>query len=171
MADRKIRDIEVGIAHIPRGAEPLLLFTIDKKKLTFKNNNHPGFTVRFNISDPENSQYKFPADPAEAMWVQTIEAAGPDSCPTTAMHWSGFQATSVTNDNMTLEVQNPNAESQLFAFTLRFTKTPDVANSPCEPFDPIGTNRNGADKSNAPAILAAVVLVGVACLAAYQLLS
>lgn len=169
MAGKKPRDIEVGIAHNPKGGEPPLLFTIDKKKLTFRNSNHPGFLVRFNISDPENTQYKFPDSPDEAMWVKAIAAAGPDSCPTTAMHWSGFQASNVTNDNMTLEVDNPNVAEQLFAFTLRFTKTPDVANSPCEPFDPIGSNKNGPSSNNSALLLAVVAVAGVCAVAAYKL--
>lgn len=168
MAAKKPRDIQVGLAPNPKGNPPLL-FTIDKQKLTFSNNNHPGFLVRFNISDPDNTGYKFPDAVDEAMWVKTIDAVGPDSCPITVMHWSGFKAVAVTNNNMTLEVDNPNPAKQLFAFTLRFTKTPHDASPVCVPFDPIGNNRNGSTRNDSALLLITLAVVSAAAFAAYKL--
>lgn len=169
MAEKKPRDIDVGLAPNPSGNPPLL-FTIDDKKLTFKNDHHPGFLVRFNISDPQNTLYKFPDAVTDAMWVQTIQSAGPNSCPTAATHWDGFKGLEVTNSNMTLVVDNPNAAEQMFAFTLRFTKTPHDPNPAFVPFDPIGTDKNGPlQRNNTAALLVTLAVVAVAAVAVYEL--
>ena len=169
MTGKKPRDIDVELAPNPAGNPPLL-FTIDHDKLTFKNDHHPGFLVRFNIVDTQHTNYKFPDNPDDAMWVQSIQSITPNSCPTTPMHWKGFEATSVTNENMTLEVDNPNAAEQLFAFTLRFTPKPHENNPQCEPFDPIGTDKNGPTSRISAALLLTVAVVGIAAFAAYKLL-
>ena len=139
-------------------------FELERWQSTWENR------VRFNISDPQNTGYRFPDSPDQAMWVKTIDAIGPDNCPTTSMHWDGFEATSVINNNMTLLVDNPNPAEQLFAFTLRFSKTPHDVNPDCVPFDPIGTNKNGPSLNNSAVLLTVLVVVGVAAFAAYKLL-
>lgn len=170
----KIRDIMVDTKRNPAGNPPLL-FEIDKSKLTFKNQNHPGFLVRFKINDSDGNGYVFPTEKLDAMWAQPIEAVTPQSCPTSKMHWDGFKATNVLDQNMTLEVNNPNGAlnnktEQLFAFTLRFTLTPDDPTAPFVPFDPIGTNKNGPTLKNSIApVVVVLIAVGVAAVVAYEL--
>ena len=169
----KSRDIDVVTKRNPAGKPPLL-FEIDKSKLTFRNQNHPGFSVRFKIDDSDVNGYVFPTEKLDAMWAQPIEAVTPQSCPTSEVHWDGFKATNVLDQNMTLEVSNPNGSlhnktEQLFAFTLRFTLTPDDSNTVCVPFDPIGTNKNGPTARNATALLVTLLVVAVAAVAAYEL--
>ena len=171
----KIRDITVTTKRNPAG-QPPLLFELDKSKLTFRNQNHPGFDVRFKIDDTDGNRYVFPDDPFDAMWAQPIETTGPNACPTTQMHWDGFKAINVLDQNMTLEVLNPNGAlhnktEQLFAFTLRFTLTPDQTNPVCVPFDPIGTNKNGPtlQKFSAATLIVALVVVVAAAFVAYKL--
>ena len=171
----KIRDITVTIKRNPAG-QPPLLFELDKSKLTFHNQNHPGFSVRFNINDVDSNGYVFPSDPIDAMWVQPIDAPDPNACPTTPMHWDGFRATNVLDQNMTLEVSNPNGPlhnkiEQLFAFTLRFTLTPDQSDPLCVPFDPLGTNKNGPTlKNNATTLIVALLVAVAVAVIGYQLL-
>ena len=151
------------------------MFEIDKTKLTFKNQNHPGFLVRFKIDDSDGNHYKFPTEKLDAMWVQPIEAVTPQSCPTSKVYWDGFKATNVVDQNMTLEVSNPNGPlhnktEQLFAFTLRFTLTPDDPAALFVPFDPISTNKNGPTAANnSAAVLVTLLVVGVAAFAVYKL--
>ena len=170
----KIRDIDVVTKRNPAG-QPPLLFEIDKNKLTFRNQNHPGFLVRFKIDDSDNNGYVFPTEKLDAMWVQPIEAVTPQSCPTSKVYWDGFEATNVVDQNMTLEVSNPNGPlhnktEQLFAFTLRFTLTPDDPAAQFVPFDPISTNKNGPVQKNSIApVVVALVVVAVAAVAAYEL--
>ena len=168
MTGKKPRDIDVELVPNPAGNPPLL-FTIDHDKLTFKNDHHPGFLVRFNIIDSQHTLYKFPDNPDDAMWVQTIDSTTPNNCPNTPMYWDGFKGTRVTNSNMTLDVDNPNTAEQLFAFTLRFTLQPHDTNPHCEPFDPIGSDKNGPASRSAAALLLTVVIVAVAAFAAYKL--
>lgn len=171
----KQRDIEVATRLNPAGP-PKLLFTIDHSKLTFKNDHHPGFDVVFTLNDTDNNGYVFPADPCDAMWCQPLDAGGPSACPTSSVHWNGFHATMVSPDNLSLHVSNPNGSlgnksEQQFSFVLRVTKTPAVNDPPCEPLDPIGTNKNGpvlANK-NSTALIVTLLVVGVAAFIAYKL--
>jgi hypothetical protein len=109
-------------------------------ELTFKNDNHPGFEVDFNLVDNDQTGCKFMHDPKDAMWVQKIEPGTPDPCPTSAMYWDQFEAKSVSKNDTQLSVRNLNDYVQLFAFSLRFTKPgwPDPIL-----YDPIGSNQNG----------------------------
>ena len=168
MTAKKPRSIDVGLAPNPTGNPPLL-FTIDEHKLTFSNDHHPGFLVQFDILDPQNTGYKFPDSVADAMWVQAIQSAGPNTCPSVPMYWDGFKGLNVTNSNMSLVVDNPNSAEQLFAFTLRFTKTPHKAKPDCVPFDPIGSDKNGPTSRNYAALLVTVAVIAVAAVAAYKL--
>src|SRR5687768_4288679 len=83
-----------------------------KHKFVFRNRWHPGFSVRFDIIDNHGFGYRFPSDPQSAMWVHTV-ASENDPCPTTPVHWPGFEAVSVGDNaqgepNRRLVVQNPN---------------------------------------------------------------
>ena len=175
MSNAKPRPIEVETQLNPAG-QPKLLFTIDKNKLTFKNDHHPGFDVIFTLKDTDQNGYVFPASPLEAMWCQPIEGPGPDACPTSEVHWDGFCATSVDNNHLSLHVTNPNGAlngklEQMFGFVLRVTKTPEITAPTCEPLDPIGTNKNGPTvrKFSAATLIVALVVVAAAFVA-YKLL-
>lgn len=176
MSNAKPRTIEVATRLNPAG-QPKLLFTIDKTKLTFKNENHPGFAVTFTLNDTDKNGYVFPANPLDAMWCQPIEAAGPDACPTSEVYWDGFAATLVDPNRLGLHVSNPNGPlngklEQLFGFVLRVTKTPEVQSPQCEPLDPIGTNKNGPllQKFSATTLIVALVVAVAVAVIGYQLL-
>ena len=175
MSNAKPRTIEVATRLNPAG-QPKLLFDIDKTKLIFKNEKHPGFDVVFTLNDTDNNGYVFPSDPLDAMWCQQIEAAGPAACPTSEVHWSGFHATAVDNNYLDLHVSNPNGPlngklEQLFGFVLRVTKTPEVNRPHCEPLDPIGTNKNGpTNRNNATTLIVALVVAVAVAVVGYQLL-
>lgn len=139
----KVEDVSVVVE---RDAAGQLKFSLasnnlgNGQRLTFRNNKHPGFDLRFNIDDRAASGCEFLPNPDDAMWVRLIDDITPDPCATCAMHWDGFKAISVINANKTLTVDNSNKRKQKFAFSFRF-------NVPGEPdpvlYDPIGDNQNG----------------------------
>lgn len=113
-------------------------------RLKFKNTNHPGFIVCFNIVDPGDTGCQFLPDPDDAMWVQPSGLANPP-CPSSAAYWDEFRAVDVVDHAQdgrfkSLLVYNKNDAEQRFAFTLRF-EIPGC-NKVVE-FDPIGENENG----------------------------
>ena len=172
----KIRDIDVVMTRNP-AVEPPILFSYDQSKLTFSNLNHPGFHVNFNLKDPDKMGYFFPDNLLDAMWVHAIDAVNKHSCPTTSMHWSGFEAIKRSHDKMSLTVSNPNGKlppgklEQLFAFTLRVTDSPSKIDPVCVPCDPIGTNKNGPVLANnsAAALIVTLLVVGAAAFIGYKL--
>lgn len=117
------------------------------KKLNFKNNNHPGFIVCFNLVEGDKHNptgCQFLPDPDDAMWVQKSDLADPP-CPCSASYWDQFRAVDVVDQakdkkNRTLMVYNRNAYEQMFAFTFRF-EVPGC--NEVVVFDPVGSNQNG----------------------------
>lgn len=109
-------------------------------KLTFANNGHDGFIVKFRIVDRTDNDYKFPRDEKKAMWVKKVSGKG--VCPGEKCHWGQFEAKAVDDtDFKTLKVRNKNGHLQYFGFALRVGTDPDE--EPTLTFDPIGDNQNG----------------------------
>lgn len=137
-------------------------------KLTFKNNNHPGFDVHFNIVDKEGTGCLFMPDKKDAMWVQTIAPGMPDPCPRSPLYWDQFEAKAVKKGDTRLEVRNHNEFVQEFAFSLRFTR-PGVSDPIL--YDPIGSNQNGdgggfaADLASGSGFTLLLVTAGIAAIA------
>lgn len=161
MTNRNRQDIDVVLTLVspdmqwPDGIKFELVSKIAwKNKLTFKNKGKPGFDLRFNIVDDDNTGYRFPDDEAAAMWVCPVEH-DTDPCPKSVAHWPTFFATDVTGGNKTLKVTNLNDEAQLLKFTLLFTETPEQ-NGPCIEFDPIVDNRNGPQSEAKSALAIAI---------------
>jgi hypothetical protein len=118
-----------------------------RQTLTFKNKEHPGFIVLFNIVDRGRTGIQFLPDPDDAMWVQPSDLSDPP-CPTSPAYRTQFMAIDIADDrvggnrvrNQTLVVSNKNTQDQMFGFTLRF----EIPGCPTVvEFDPIGNDQNG----------------------------
>lgn len=167
MADAKKEDIRVILtpdSTWPDGIKKEFKSNLaNGDQLTFKNDKHPGFIVNFVIDDPDNTGYLFPDDEKKAIWVKKLTGVpGEVKCAKQSDSWDGFKPVSVSPDNRTLTVSNPNHDVQLFVFTLRFTKNPQSGN--CIDWDPGGNDQNGPRNNLAQALLtvAVVVVVGAA---------
>ena len=137
-----------------------------RHKFEFKNRWHPGFCVRFNIVDDGDLGYRFPSDPADAIWVCPIQSED-DPCPSAKCDWPGFVPVTVEpNQNgeadRTLVVRNENKASALFAFTLKMIR--DTGPDKLVLYDPIGNNQNGPDIIEPRSLV--MPLVGLAVVAA-----
>ena len=108
-------------------------------RLEFKNDNHPGVMVFFNIDDRARSGLLFQPKPADALWV----APPGQHCPTSASTWDGFVPLSVEQDshgrNTSLIAYFRNLNVEQCRFALRFL-WPDGRT---EDYDPIGDGANG----------------------------
>jgi hypothetical protein len=104
--------------------------------IIFENHRRDGFIINFNLRDPYNTGYLFPADKDEALY----SAAGA-ACPSAKGQWGPFKAESVTNGNRTLVVRNLNNGKQIFGYAMQVTKT---GGRPFLLLDPGGDNQNGS---------------------------
>jgi len=107
--------------------------------LDFRNNHRPGFNIRFNLHDPNGTEYRFPknGDRNQAVWSQRGSV---DNCPN-AECWEVFDPLSVDMpDRMTLVVFNSNVAPNVgpFGYTLRVTNDEEWRH-----LDPGGNNQNG----------------------------
>ena len=144
-----------------------------RHKFEFKNRGHPGFSVRFNIVDDGGLGYRFPSDPADAIWVCPIQSED-DPCPSAKCDWPGFVPVKVEpNQNgeadRTLVVRNYNMAPVngvgglgLFAFTLKMIR--DTGPDKLVLYDPIGNNQNGPEFIGSRSLV--MPLVGLAVVAA-----
>ena len=101
----------------------------------------PDLTVNFEMVDDGGTGLLFPVDASQALWVHTVSKKN-DPCPPNGASWSGFRPFQVCNGGKTLQVQNPNGTAQMFKFSLNFFD-PVKPSDPLQPWDPIGSNRNG----------------------------
>lgn len=136
----KDMDVDVVITQGPGGPNDVL-FELQPggQRLIFKNDNHPGVMVFFNIDDRAESGLLFQSNPADALWV-----ANPGQpCPNNASAWAGFVPLSVEQDshgkNTRLIAYFRNLKVEECKFALRF-QWPD--GSP-KIYDPIGDGQNG----------------------------
>lgn len=109
---------------------------IKKGMLRFRNQNHPGFDLHFDLVDQAASGYRFPLNPAQALASRMIS----DSCavcPPSNELWSEFEA--YESNGTTLKVYNENRTETVFGFTLFLEK----AGAPTLELDPIGDDQNG----------------------------
>ena len=60
---------------------------------------------RYNIIDEDETGYRFPNAPGEAMWVHMVDNVTAP-CPSPGATWDQFEAVDVINDNKTLVVVN-----------------------------------------------------------------
>lgn len=104
----------------------------DANKITFENEDHPGFLIYFKIKDVNRTGLRFRPDPEDALWVQL---GGAPPAP-----WTGFVPLSVENEGKKLIVYCRNEEDGQFKFTLRFRR-PDGTWD--EDWDPIGDGLDG----------------------------
>lgn len=108
-------------------------------RLQFKNDNHPGVMVFFNIDDRAGSGLLFQPAPADALWV----ARPGQPCPTSSSNWEGFVPLSVERDahgrNTRLIAYFRNLKEEQCRFALRFLK----ADGTTVDYDPIGDGLNG----------------------------
>lgn len=120
----------------------------DDDILSFDNNQggkyEDGFEISFNVEDDTNNGYVFfqdprNPDPNDAMAVKIVNQNG--HCPRSGQTWAGFAPKEVTNDQMTLVVENPNTHLQYFGFAMFFSRPGE--RKPSLTFDPIGDNKNG----------------------------
>ena len=123
------------------------------QRLEFKNQNHPGFDVHFDIDDKDKTGFLFPDDHTLAIAVQTYQGS-PPPCPTQGQTWCEFCPVRVSENNTRLEVRNLNENPAEFSYTLFLTKDPHGSNPKFEPIDPIGSNQNGPRFSSSTTIIA-----------------
>ena len=101
----------------------------------------PDLTVNFEMVDDGGTGLQFPADASQALWVHPVTCKK-DPCPPDGAKWSGFQPLRVLAGGKTLQVFNPNGTAEMFKFSLNFFD-PAKPSDPLQPWDPIGSNRNG----------------------------
>ena len=173
MANAKQETVKVVLE--PDNSPPFHLESnlIKNGKLTFKNNNFPGFIVDFTIDDPTASGYLFPSDPKKALGAKKLQNQG-DRCPAQGDSWQQFVPNSVSTDGKTLTVRNLNESATEFGFTLFVTQSPNPPRGPYLALDPIGDNQNGISDSGSFAISTTRLAIGagvvvVALVALYQL--
>lgn len=135
-----------------------------KQREKYKNDGRPGFLIDFVIKDDDGTGLLFPKDKAEAMWVHPV-ADKDDPCPPRRSTWDEFRAVEVRDDGRTLRVRNCNRRTQLFKFSLNFTR--DRNNPHAEPicWDPIGDNRNGHQQLQRSAVGTVAIVAGLALIA------
>lgn len=138
----KPKDMEVDVIISPGpGGPESVSFELRPggNRLEFKNDNHPGVMVYFNIDDRAGSGLLFQPEPADALWV----APPGQSCPTKPSTWAGFVPLSVEEDargqNTRLIAYFRNLRVEQCKFALRFL-WPDGRS---EDYDPIGDGGNG----------------------------
>ena len=138
-------------------------------QLVMNNNGNNGFLISFIIQPPTNPgdpQYYFPSDANKELAITANPIVNPtDNCPNSqngpgSKPWSLFKAKSVSSDNKTLVVHDPNPQGQetLFGFTLWVTTNAD-GSGPYIGLDPIGNNQNGPVSLNWTAVFVATVAV------------
>lgn len=125
-------------------------------KLKFRNKNHPGFIVHFDIDDDDDTGYFFHDNHELAIGVQPY-TGDPAPCPGQAAKWCQFFPVSVTEGNTRLEVRNLNEDETEFKYTLFVTKTPHAPDPKFEPIDPIGSNQNGPRFTPAVGVIALAI--------------
>jgi hypothetical protein len=118
----------------------------DDHMLTFSNYQggtyEDGFEVTFELKKHEN--FGFFVDDGvnpgahNAICVKKVDAKG--HCPNPGEKWDGFSPRAVSEDRLTLTVENPNESLQYFGFALNFARDGETKPSLC--FDPIGNNQN-----------------------------
>jgi len=144
-------------------------------KLSFTNAGHPGFWVYFHLEDPDDTGYRFPDDPDDALWVAKYEKAG-DECPKVATSWGGFEPKKVLDGakkdlehNAVLKVRNRNTKDLMgeFGYTLCVVRN----GNDWWPIDPGGVNHNGSSQgslSTGQIIVGGILLVGAVLFVAYE---
>lgn len=144
-----IQRAENGVTYELRSHSPEAPIKTGKNgpKLVFNNNAggqyHDGFEVVFQLEDQTNQGYLFhqkPVNPqpTDAMSVKLIDEHG--YCPREGAKWAGFKPTEVTEDRLTLVVDNPNKYPQYFGFAFHFSKCGEQNSSLT--YDPVGENQN-----------------------------
>ena len=156
-----IDSIERGEFHFETSDLPMESHNV----LVFDNtDDYSGFTIDYVLQNSGN--YKFPNSLGHALWVR---AGSKINCPETRQTWGQFKADSVSDDGLTLTVDNKNDKVRDFAYTLRITDGQDWVD-----LDPGGMNRNGGGEppsalSSSSTLIAmgagAGALVGVAYVA------
>jgi hypothetical protein len=148
-------------------------------QLVMQNNGNNGFLISFIIQPPAkpgDPQYYFPPDAQKDLAVTAQPLVNPnDACPSVqngpgSKPWSLFKAKSVSADNKTLVVRDPNPQGKptTFGFTLWVTTNPD-GSGPYLPLDPIGDNQDGPINVSWGSVFVAVVAVAaVAVFALYE---
>lgn len=164
----KAKDITVTVTVKPDSTPPYE-FSSDVWKdgvMTFANHGHPGFVVNFVISNADSTGYFFPDDASMAVAARLLNLPT-DDCPPQGSTYEEFTPLSVSSDNKTLVVSNPNSKKQEFGFALFVTKTPHSKNPKYLSLDPIGSNQNGPSKSISSPMLLVLGSVAVLGLALY----
>lgn len=124
----------------------------EKGNLVFKNNDHPGFQVEFELDDKMNLGYLFPPNALkkDAVWSKLGT-----SCPTAACD-EVLKVTSVRPHRKAVVALNMNADPILgeFRYSLQVAKT---NGPPYLSLDPGGVNQNGP---TSPRSIALVFVAG-----------
>jgi hypothetical protein len=163
MADPKEEDVKVFVYP---GQQPPYVFESKLLKagvLTFKNENHPGFIINFNLMNADETNYYFPDNASNALAAAKLGKPGSD-CPPQGTKWPEFKPVEVKNNNTTLVVHNENTDSADFGFTLFVTQEPHKPRPKYLPLDPIGSNQNGGRGFSLPKMATGLV-VGAAAIA------
>jgi hypothetical protein len=157
------KEVEVKVFVFP-GQEPP--YTLEAKKsilkagiLTFKNENHPGFVISFNLENADDTGYYFPDDANKALAAAKI-VNNTNVCPVQGQKWPEFTPFQVKNSNKTLVVNNFNNDSADFAFTLFVTQKPHDSNPQFLPLDPVGSNQNGPRGGRSPSSRSIALVIG-----------
>lgn len=174
-------DVNVNVTVLP-GQTPNYSFSSPiwiNNQLVMQNDGKNGFYISFVLQPPPPGgvQYYFPPDSQKDLAVTALPMTNPnDACPSTqngagSKPWANFKAKSVSSDNKTLVVHDPNPQGQetTFGFTLWVTTNSD-GSGPYLPLDPIGDNQNGPVNYKWSAIFVATVAVAaVAIFALYEI--
>jgi len=167
-------EVNVNVTVLP-GQTPNYSFVSPiwvNNQLVLQNDGNDGFLISF-ILQPSTPQYYFPPDSQKDLAVTAQAMTNPNqSCPgnQNAKPWPLFKAKSVSGDNKTLVVRDPNPQGQetAFSFTLWVTTNAD-GSGPYLPLDPIGDNQNGPVNYQWGAIfIAAVAVAAVALFVLYE---
>lgn len=114
--------------------------------LIFRNHNHPGFHIFYDLDDTANPGYRFPEsslfppNPPDENLKAALYCAPHSPCPTSPSKWGQFVAKEVTAGGKTLKVHNRNDSARNFWYTLRVTKDGGATYGD---LDPGGGNENG----------------------------
>lgn len=124
-------------------------FVFDKDKLNMnKSDNH---LLKFALDDRTGLGLRFPANPADAMWVKEIPNANTYDCPDENDHdYAVIKPLNVIDGGTRLIARNTNPDRRKWSFSLNFVKEgkldSDIASYVC--WDPIGDNNDGGRTSS-----------------------